>query len=224
MSIFFALLFLASSIPYASAEGIVSAEAGTKVFADAMSAYLVDDEGNTEIAVGYLVETNQHVSVGTSQVQNISETDDLLYATYAFDLYSDGDTITPRLPSTETTKSDNDSGYCSRVYLTIKCYNTRDTPTEYLLYNVSGYWVISDSKASVKSAKLTYGCVTGVIDGSESQIVYDRAVGNNFSINTGFTIYAPSIGFGSTLGANLTLTYLMGTARTWTFTLYNNLL
>lgn len=120
------------------------------------------------------------------------------------------------------TKSSYDSGVVSTVYLTIT-YKTRNTPTEYLLTGVSGKWVITDSKASVESATLSYGC-TGVFPSPTTQSVRNVPVENNFSISTGFTDYVTSAASAyDVMGANLTLGYLMGTSRRWTFTLTNNL-
>ena len=110
-----------------------------------------------------------------------------------------------------------DSGYASHVYLTLH-YNHRNNQTEYLLTRVSGYWVILDSSATVESAFLTYACNCGNI----GQYVWDRSVSNNFNIATGFTTYVENYGSGN-LGAQLTLNYLIGNSRRWSFTLNNTL-
>ena len=100
-------------------------------------------------------------------------------------------------------------------------YTHRNTPTEYLLTRVSGYWEISAQKVSVESAKLSYGC-SGTFPSPTTQSVTDISVNNYFDISTGFTDYVvPDVL--AVMGANLTVNYLMGTSRRWSFTLTNNL-
>lgn len=211
-----------SNIPCANAAGITTSDSETDAIATTMSAYLTDDQGNTELVIGRLVDTN--CGDGAS-IHQLSETDndDNIYATYQFDVYSDGETMSAQALSTTVTESGIDSGYCSTVYLTIKCYHTGEIDDKYLLTNVSGHWSVSDPKASVKSAKLQYGCKNLADNSTANQVEYGRAVSNNFSVNTGFKVYVPKFNFGTTVRAALTLTYLMGTARTWTFTLYNTI-
>lgn len=117
-----------------------------------------------------------------------------------------------------TTESDHDGAYASTVYLTIH-YSHKNTPTEYLLTKVSGHWVISNSNVSVESARVSYGC-SGLFPTPATQSVADRSVSNYFSINTGFTKYVTSA-TNAVMGANLTVNYLMGTSRRWSFTLSN---
>ncbi len=166
--------------------------------APTMTGYLYDDEGNCVEVTGYLVETNNIAPL--SAERNTS----LTYAYY--------------LSSTDfsNTASEPDSGYSSTVYLTIN-YTTRpiENYTESLLTSVSGSWEIHDSRVSVTSANVSYSCIglgTAYQSGSSS-------VSNNIPISTGFTRYASEVD--QTLGATLTLKYLMGTSRTWTFTLQN---
>lgn len=119
-----------------------------------------------------------------------------------------------------STVHDNDGGYASTVYLTIS-YDSKGSPSTYLLKQVSGYWLVSDPNVSVTSAKLNYGC-TGTFPTPTTQSVTGVSVSNYFTKNTGFTDYI-SDAYGAVLGANLTLTYKMGSSRTWSFTLTNNL-
>lgn len=112
-----------------------------------------------------------------------------------------------------------DSGYVSHVYLTIN-YKMRNTPTEYLLTSVSGSWTIEDPNVAVLSTSLTYGC-SGWFPAIATQEDTKNNVSNPFSYNTGFSKYI--IADGAVMGANLTLNYLMGSSRKWSFTLTNNL-
>ena len=118
-----------------------------------------------------------------------------------------------------TTVDSPDSGYASHVYLTIS-YQMRNTPTEYLLTGVSGSWTIEDPNVAVLSTSLTYGC-TGWFPAYASQQNTKNNVSNPFSYSTGFSKYI--LADGAVMGANLTLNYLMGSSRQWSFTLTNNL-
>lgn len=139
---------------------------------------------------------------------------DACSATYRYDL-----PVSPQA-NDSTTESDHDGAAASTVYLTIH-YTHRNTPTEYLLTRVSGYWEISAQKVSVESAKLSYGC-SGTFPSPTTQSVTDISVNNYFDISTGFTDYVvPDVL--AVMGANLTVNYLMGTSRRWSFTLTNNL-
>lgn len=119
------------------------------------------------------------------------------------------------------TAQGHDGAYASTVYLTIT-YFEQNNPNEYLLTGVSGHWVVGDSRVVVTSASLNYGC-SEVYPDPTTQSKINVSVRNNFSISTGFTDYV-SESPGSVVGANLTLDYLMGSSRTWSFTLYNQLL
>ncbi len=124
-----------------------------------------------------------------------------------------------RATSSSTTVDAPDDGYASHVYLTVK-YKTQNTPTEYLLTGVSGKWTIEDPKVSVLSTSLTYG-YSGFFPAYASQNKTVNNVSNPFSYNTGFSSYI--LTDGAVMGANLTLNYLMGSSRKWSFTLINNL-
>lgn len=130
--------------------------------------------------------------------------------TYAFDLATS--------PEYELTAHSANSGYASTVYLTIGYKYAEEWMC--LLTSVSGYWVISDPKASVESASVHYECTGLGQPASQSQT---RSVSNNFSINTGFSTYVFENDIYSTIGASLTVNYLIGTSRRWSFTLNNSL-
>lgn len=220
LSVLLSTLFLISNIPCANADGIITSDCQENVMPSTMTACLTGDQGNTEYVIGHLINVESGNVVSHNQ-PNVTNEDSDISATYLFNVYSNGETMSAQTLSTTITESGIDPGYCSEVYLTIKCNHTGDIPDEYLLKNVSGYWRISDPKASVKSAKLQYSCRNLAISGSVNQVVYNKSVSNNFSVNTGFSVYVPKGEFGSMIGASLNLTYLMGTARTWTFTLQN---
>lgn len=112
-----------------------------------------------------------------------------------------------------------DDGYASHVYLTIS-YKTQNTPTEYLLTGVSGRWTIEDPNVAVLSTSLTYG-YSGWFPAYAGQNKTIENVSNPFSYSTGFSSYIVSQG--AVMGTNLTLNYLMGSTRKWSFTLVNNL-
>lgn len=132
-------------------------------------------------------------------------------ATYRFDLYD------YNVQNNSLEVSQGDGALCSTVYLTIH-YSAKNEPTEYRLNRVSGYWEIRDSRVSIESAYLSYGC-SGFFPQPIVQNALDVPVTNNFNISTGFTNYVTSDG--GVMGANLTLNYLMGTTRRWSFTLQN---
>lgn len=164
-----------------------------------LTGVLTTDDGTTYFIKGEFVDTPQAYS------NNESSSTTIKYELPA---------ATPQ--SGSNTVSGNDGGLSSTVYLTIS-YKVKSDENEYLLTGVSGYWVITDSKASVESATLNYGCTGGGV----TQAVNDLSVSNWFNISTGFQNYVPAYGIFSVMGANLTVNYLMGTARRWSFTLPN---
>lgn len=118
------------------------------------------------------------------------------------------------------TESDDDDGNESTVYLTVHYLTQGSYPTYYLLTAVSGRWVIEDpDRVSVTSARVEYGCSCAIPSVTQES---SRYVSNNFWVNTNFTEYI--VNYGASLGAKLTLTYLIGTSRTWSFTLTNDYL
>lgn len=167
-----------------------------------MTGYLLDEAGSLVTVTGYLV-TQEDISL-------YGLLDDETNLTYAFTLYSG--------PNYTLTAEDTDGSMSVRVYLTIR-YTTQNTPTEYLLTNVSGSWDILDSKVTVYNAELTYGC-SGILPFPTTQSA-THTVTNNFNYNTGFTDYIiQNYGY---MGANINLYLRMGSQRTWEFFMQNNL-
>lgn len=165
---------------------------------------LTADDGTQQEIIGTLVSTN---TTPNSRSLNCVE------ATYKYDLE-----VSPRATGGSKTEYGEDGGYASTVYLTIN-YSYQNSPTEYLLTGVSGRWEITDGKASVESATVSYGC-SGQFPKLTTQAVQNKSVTNNFKIQTGFTNYIIS-DVNAVLGAHLTVNYLMGTSRRWSFTLSN---
>lgn len=175
----------------------------TSVDTHAMYGILTSDEGEAIIIEGKLCNSNNQLGMNANAL------------TYEF--------AVPALASPtngSTTIDAPDSAYVSRVYLTIS-YSMRNTPTEYKLTRVSGRWTIEDPRVSVTSSSLTYGC-SGLFPSVVTQTGSREHLSNPFSINTGFTSYVVG-DYCAVMGAHLTLTYLMGTSRTWTFTIDNML-
>jgi hypothetical protein len=131
--------------------------------------------------------------------------------TYQFDI------LASNIQDASLTVSQLDDTVSSRVYLTIY-YSSQNSPTEYLLTAVSGYWELKDSRVSVESATVTYGC-SGFFPTATTQHAWDVPVSNNFTCYTGFTNFVNANG--GVMGAHLTVNYLMGTARRWSFTISN---
>ena len=194
MKKFFAVL-LVFAIGLTMGTAALAADLDQGTIAQRMTGYLYDDAGNCVEVIGRLVETN---------VMALSNANESIAATYEFNLKSTTFNSNP--------VSSPDSGYSSTVYLTVNYYRNGSS---YLLSSVSGSWVIEDSRVSVTSASLYYFCV----DGQHSLQNGSRSVSNNFYVGTGFSTYVS--GAGLAVGAQLTLTYLMGTSRSWTFTLPN---
>lgn len=161
--------------------------------------YLVDESGNKFEVEGKLVNSVLRNNDGVNS------------ATYEFNLYSSNNTLTT---------NEADGSYSVRAYLTIE-YKTQNAPTEYLLTKVSGYWNILDSSVTVTNAKLSYGCTGRFPDQIWTQ-TKTLNVSNNFSYNTGFSKYVTDDTW-STVGADLTLDLKMGTSRTWSFTIINQI-
>ncbi len=161
--------------------------------------YLTSEDGMNIPVKGFL-ERREYIRNSESET-NVADT-------YRFEVPS-------RLVHNDTAQSP-DSGYVSTVYLTITYTTTSTTPTEYLLTKVSGYWVITDSQASVENAYLSY-CCTDL--GAPLQHVSNLSVSNNFTKTTNFSSYIVNIY--ADMGAKLELHYLYGTSRRWTFSLEN---
>lgn len=172
----------------------------------------IDSSIRNVVGVLTLDDGSQHQIVGTAVYghQRSGQTDNAI--TYAFAVPAS------LAAGGSTTIHDWDDGNASIVYLTIN-YDISDDGSRYLLTSVSGYWVIEDRYASVESASLTYGCASTLI--GRTQRASNVTVSNNFYISTGFTQYIPEVD--GVMGANLTVNYLIGTSRRWSFTLTNNL-
>lgn len=214
ISLLTAIIVCITIMPFASADSNSNSNSANMLMPpQTMEAYLTDDNGKVSITNGELISYN---------VVNISNNLSDVSATYKFDLCSNGDEIKAISKSSSTqTVSGVDGGCSSHVYLVIYYYY-RDIPAEYLLYRVAGHWIISDSKVSVKSASLDYGCTGKGSSGSTAQTTYNVSVNNHFSVNTGYNHYVYNNAIG-TLGATLNMVYQMGSSRTWTYTLTNNL-
>lgn len=173
----------------------------------AMVGILTDENGVEYEIVGTLV-TNECTTYSIGPVNETS-------VTYRFD-------VPMRAPQNGSTEVNGpDSGYASHIYLKIS-YRSIDGSNpnlrSYLLTSVSGSWTIEDPEVFVTSTYLKYGCSVGSIE----QLGEKSSLSNPFNVSTGFTQYIDET-LGAVLGAHLTLTYLMGSSRTWKFTLNNNL-
>ncbi len=172
----------------------------------AMRGVVTDMDGNQYVVEGVLVET--------LQPQNNGE----ISATYRYD-------VPMRAATGSITEEGIDGGYCSRVYLTIyfnrDIYEDNEAVNTYLLTRVSGEWELSVSNTRIESAYLSYTC-TSVIP-HISQSAFDVEVDNNFNVYTGFTRYVPETP-AALVSASLTVNYIMGTTRRWSFTLINELI
>lgn len=179
-----------------------AAESALSPLPQTPQATLTDDNGNVEVVTGRLVDiATPFATMGDAAV------------TYAFDLYRANHSLST---------NDHDGAYASTVYLTIE-YKTQNTPTEYLLTRVRGYWTINVANVEVTEALLNYGCNGVIPQIVQDQYVNDLSVHNNFSYATGFDRYVADMEEVTAVGANLTLYYRMGTTRTWTFHLENNI-
>lgn len=195
ISLFICLVIIITSLPISVYASDINS---THEYQDAMEGILTSYDGNQYVITGTLISSDQQMYSNTSS------------ATYAYNipasLLSSGGSNTEYSP---------DSGYASTVYLTVY-YSHRNDRTEYLLTRVSGYWIISDENASVESASVYYGYSC---DGPFIREYDTEDVNNYFSFSTGFTTYIPEAF--SAMGAHLTVNYLIGTSRRWSFTLTN---
>ena len=180
-----------------------SASEEKMVPATEMIGCLKSPEGDVELIVGRLVETQTIDALGLNG--------DDLAATYEFNLYSDGTSLTG-VAEHKNTVSGSDNTYSAKITLTIY-YNVDESvyPYTYKLTRVSGNWRVTDSKATVTSAHVTSVCKDQNNPNQEDV----REVSNNFDFNTGFTSYIAKETLSNYLGATLTLDFLMGTSRTY---------
>lgn len=165
---------------------------------------LTDENGNTEVVEGRLIDTVAPASIGETAKR-----------IYAFTLYETENVLTAK---------GKDGAYTSDVYLTIEYLETNEYPASYLLTAVSGYWEITSPNIRIESASLIYACRGTARENHQAFVLsqYNTlSVQNYFSYNTGFDEYVCDFGITASVGAQLTLNYLMGTTRRWTFTLNN---
>ncbi len=156
---------------------------------ETVSAYLTDDSGITQIVTGHLVDIVTPKSRMSSDESS---------ATYEFTLYSTDNKL-------EATGKDGSQS--STVRLTI--WYSRDG-SNFLLTKVSGGWTIHDSRISITGTQLYYRCESLFID--QTAYRYPSTTGGSFAYKTGFTKYVPRNA--GTMGAFLTLDYMMGSTRT----------
>lgn len=157
-----------------------------------------------EVMTGYVVDNQGNTTEVIGELVNTVvpySANGEYAATYAYDV------------SMTSTADSPDSGFSSHVYLTV--YYKLRNGQNYLLTKVSGYWDIEDYRVTVTKSTLDYVCganggVTGV------------SVSNHFTVTTGFTNFTEDNGTYAQVAARLHLTYKMGTSRTWSFTLNNN--
>ena len=173
------------------------AYASTEEVASSSEGYLISDTGETVFVKGIRVETPFRYSL------------DEEITTYEFTLYGN--------PEYVLSGNQTDGSESIKVYLNIH-YKTQPNGknSEYLLTRVTGNWEMLDSRVSVTNASVSYRCSdTGHSQNGE------KAVGNNFSVDTGFNGYIlPEMG--GICGASLTTNLKMGSTRTWTFVMKNN--
>ena len=133
--------------------------------------------------------------------------------TYSFSLQSDIWTHTGEVEG-------EDSYNCITVHLTVNYNEKVGNPSLFLLTNVSGYWTPpNDSSVAVSNAILKYQCLgfgPGYVFTNQSDEISVNVNTRSFNQSTGFTNYITTE-YVCSLGANLTLTLLMGNSRTWTF-------
>ena len=178
------------------------------VFQCTLPAYALENniQALPETMIGYATDSNRQVHEITGylvETQTPFTFNGTYSATYAYDV------------SMTSTADAPDSGFASHVYLTVY-YKVRDGQY-YLLTRVSGYWEIQDYNVIVTNAQVEYVC--GPYGGCDP-----INVSNNFNLYTGYTDYTEDDGSMSQVKAKLTLTYQMGSSRTWTFTLNNSVL
>lgn len=168
---------------------------------------LTSDDGEQYFIKGDLVSAPSRQSVGGNERNTI---------TYKYDI--------PASPDMEVLHDrivqGNDGAIASTVYLTVE-YSLRGIPEECLLTGVSGYWIISDSRVTVSSAYVAYECIS-ILEGI-TQLKYNRPVSNHFALDSGFTQYVTAT-IMSSVEARLTVNYLMGNTREWSFTLCNDII
>lgn len=117
-----------------------------------------------------------------------------------------------------TTKNDRDSTISMEATLT-STYVANAANNAILLTGVSGSWKPLDSRTSIKSARLVYGC-SSISLVTQTGTKYPTS--SPFSYSTGFSKYVAKNG-GSEVGSRLTLTLARG-GSTWNFTLTSSVI
>jgi hypothetical protein len=170
-------------------------------------ATVTDDKGNVFLLPVTPVDLNQ--------TNALSSTSDEIFITYRC-------AIPASIMATggSQTEYGNDGAYASTVYLTLHYLHNNASPVEYLLKKVTGHWNVTSQSVNVTSSTLDYACHAPNV--APNTAVYNYAVSNNFTKYTGYTYYAPATTFAA-IGATLNLEYSMGSSRTWTFSLQNNI-
>ena len=147
------------------------AEDNVDVIPETMVSYLTDEAGNVTVLEGTLVETPILLSDGEYS------------ATYEYEV------ATSALDNDKTTTG-TDNSVSVRARTTIH-YQTQNSPTEYKLTAVEGYWTILDNSVSVTNSSLTYVC-RNLLSG-RGQYNSISNVNNNFYYATGFGTFIPQI-------------------------------
>lgn len=92
LSVLLSTLFLISNIPCANADGIITSDCQENVMPSTMTAYLTDDQGNTEYVIGHLINVEHGNVISHNQLSGTNEDSDIS-ATYLFNVYSNGETM-----------------------------------------------------------------------------------------------------------------------------------
>lgn len=202
------ILAMILSIVLSVSIGMTSVSAVSTGHTESTFGKLYDEEGNlVATIVGEKIDIpTVHSAGGQGEITE----------TYRFDVLSS-------IVNHEDSANGQDSYYCVTAYLTLTYKERQDEPSVYLLTNVSGSWTTpNDSRVTVTKAVLKYQCIGLGPDrlysnnqNSQVNLNVDR---RSFDIKTGFTSYIIDEAVGC-MGANLTLSLLMGTTRTWTLKL-----
>lgn len=107
-----------------------------------------------------------------------------------------------------------DNSYSVHAYLT-NTYQVNGS--KYLLTNVSGQWIASDSTVTISDRQVVYSCSSLVRDQW-----YSSWLGNNsFSINTGFSNYIDSSIYGCIVGSRTKVQLSHGSSSKWSLEVNN---
>lgn len=163
-------------------------------------------DGTEEVVLGQL--TSFHEFFNNANDPNIA-------ATYAFDVYRDGETLS--IKKANNTKKGTDEKEISQISLTVY-YQIDDSESvaKYLLNQVSGSWKILEDGVSVTNGMVRYGCS----DGSTVQDD-EKNVDNYFVVKTGFDKYIEDAPM-SVMGATLFLDYELADGSNFRIQFTNN--